>query len=474
MATAKVYIRLSKDEDGQTSTADQERECRKLAARLTISDIQVYCEEPGTSGFKDVVRPVFDDLIATLSPGDIVLAWALDRLTRKGMEQAGTILRRLEESGAHLITVSDGIDTRHDAGTDINVGIRAIMAREYSKSLSKNTKRGKETAAATGAWSGGRRSYGYAPDIDGKWRGPITLDETEAKVLDEIRRRYVSGERMLNIANDLNQRGIPTVDGSRWRPENMLSLLLNKRYIGLNNIGVAGTWPPIFTAAEREEVQAIRRQADRMKHWPTSPTGARTYLLTGFVYCSCGKLMRGGARRLRGKYQRRYVCHHCYILSRNAEPLELLVIEAIFFRLDTPELGKLLEHSDVPSDLIHNLTSEIEAKTSTLQRLLDDYTDGLLDRAEYARAKQRATAAKEAAEMRLHRELAQRTNLHINAGETVREWFEKATIENRRQLVALLVEKIVVKPSDTDRIKKADYWRGYRFRPEDVEVHWLA
>jgi DNA invertase Pin-like site-specific DNA recombinase len=234
MPIAKIYTRLSRDEAGQTSTQDQERECRRLADRLGISTIEVFGENPGTSGFKDVARPVFDRLMTDLAPGDVVLAWALDRLTRKGMEQAGQILRVLEERGARLVTVSDGIDTALDIGTDLNVGIRAIMAREYSKGISRNVKRGKATGAAAGKWSGGPRWYGFHDNPDGgKWQGPVAIDEAEAKILHEIRERYVDGERFLSIATDLNQRGIPTVRCHEWRAENMRVLVMNKRYAGV-------------------------------------------------------------------------------------------------------------------------------------------------------------------------------------------------------------------------------------------------
>jgi resolvase-like protein len=61
--TGKFYTRLSRDEVGQTSTADQERECRALARRLNIDQIEIFPEDPGTSAYKDVPRPVFDRLI---------------------------------------------------------------------------------------------------------------------------------------------------------------------------------------------------------------------------------------------------------------------------------------------------------------------------------------------------------------------------------------------------------------------------
>jgi DNA invertase Pin-like site-specific DNA recombinase len=354
MASAKIYTRLSRDEVGQTSTADQERECRALAMRLGISAIEMYCEEPGTSGFKDVARPVFDRLMTELSDSDVVLAWALDRLTRRGMEQAGQILRVLEERGARLVTVSDGIDTALDIGSDLAVGIRAIMAREYSKGISRNVKRGKATGAAAGKFAGGQRWYGYAGNPDGTWNGPAEIDEAEAKILHEIRDRYVAGERFLSIAVDLNQRGIPTVQGTEWRAENMLRLLTRKRYAGIrehHGVDYPAAWPAIFTAEEYAELIAARHQEHRMKTWPTGPSGYRRYLLTGFVYCHRGNKMVGCRATGHTNAIRRYKCRGientgrvvgCNSLYRSAEPIEIMVEQAVVYILDTSELAKML------------------------------------------------------------------------------------------------------------------------------------
>jgi site-specific DNA recombinase len=182
----------------------------------------------------------------------------------------------------------------------INVGIRAIMAREYSKGLSKNVKRGKETGAVSGKWGGGPRWYGYTLDPDGVCRGPKALDIAEAKILTEARDRYVAGESVSRIPDDFNARGIPTVTGKRWISENLLRLLLNKRYIGIrshNGAEYPGTWPAIFTAEQYAELDAARRTAERMRTWPGRPTGARTYLLSGFLECArCGGQLRGAWR----------------------------------------------------------------------------------------------------------------------------------------------------------------------------------
>jgi site-specific DNA recombinase len=237
---AKIYTRLSRDETNQTSTADQERECRRLAERLDIRDIEVFPEQPGTSAYKDVPRPVFDSLISGINKGDVILAWALDRLTRHGMEEAGKVLRILEERGARLITVSDGVDTQLDA--DINVGIRAIMARDYSKRISANVKRGKTSRAQRGEPNSSCRWYGYNDDR--------TINEDEAQILRQCYTWFVSGERMITIATRLNEMGLKTITGAEWRSGNLQKLLRNRRYIGFlthDEVEYRGSWDPIFT-----------------------------------------------------------------------------------------------------------------------------------------------------------------------------------------------------------------------------------
>lgn len=479
--TGKIYTRLSRDEEGQTSTADQERECRRLADRLGITDIKVYGEEPGTSGFKDVARPVFDDLLANLSSSDVVLAWSLDRLTRKGIVQAAKILERLEKTGARLLTVSDGIDTSTDHA-DIIVAVTASGGQKYSKQLSKNVRRGKETGAVAGKWGGGQRWYGYATDAAGIWRGPTTIDHAEAKVLREIRQRYVEGESFSAIARDLNQRGIPTVQGAQWQPHNIPRLVFNKRYAGVrvhHGAEYPAAWPAIFTMAEHAELQTARMVAERMKKWPSKPGGARTYLLTGFLHCPCGGRPRGNLRETRnGTKQRRYRCPACNGGARIADPLEHFITEALMFRYDTPDFGKLLQHSNASNDVIHSLTSELEA-VSLKQQQLDDYFfnpqpgEPALSRAQYARQSMALQAAQEAAESHLRAEMEKRTGIKLEAGQRLRDAWQTWDLAKRRQLVRLAIVKVVLKPSNTGGMKPADYYLGkWRFKPSDIAIEW--
>lgn len=104
---AVIYTRLSRARHGQTSTERQEQESQALAARLGVPVREVYAEAPGTSGYAAVRRPEFDRMLRELRPGDVIIAWALDRLGRRGMEETGRLLREVEERGARIVTVSD-------------------------------------------------------------------------------------------------------------------------------------------------------------------------------------------------------------------------------------------------------------------------------------------------------------------------------------------------------------------------------
>jgi hypothetical protein len=63
----------------------------------------------------------------------------------------------------------------------------------------------------------------------------------------------------------------------------------------------------------------------------------------------------------------------------------------------------------------------------------------------------------------------------LSAGPHVRQTWEAADIEWRRRVLGLLVEKVVINPSDISGMTKEQRFMGkWTFKPEDVEVIWRA
>jgi site-specific DNA recombinase len=91
----------------------------------------------------------------------------------------------------------------------------------------------------------------------------------------------------------------------------------------------------------------------------------------------------------------------CNSLYRSAEPIEIMVEQAVVYILDTPELAKLLGPGDQDGDIVGDVVAQVEAKRRKLDELVDDYAADLLDRAQFARAKQTAEAALRVAEAAL-------------------------------------------------------------------------
>jgi hypothetical protein len=60
----------------------------------------------------------------------------------------------------------------------------------------------------------------------------------------------------------------------------------------------------------------------------------------------------------------------------------------------------------------------------------------------------------------------------IPVGSRVRDAWEAGDSGWRRRLLALLVDKVVINPSDVTGMAKAQRWHGWVFKPEDIEVAW--
>lgn len=95
----------------RVSTSDQDPDLQRHAL-----------EQAGASIiFNDVIsgarakRPGLDQALAELQPGDSLAVWKLDRLGRSVRQLVDTI-HVIDEKGAHLVCLTQGIDTRTPGG----------------------------------------------------------------------------------------------------------------------------------------------------------------------------------------------------------------------------------------------------------------------------------------------------------------------------------------------------------------------
>src|ERR1035441_2609226 len=156
-----IYCRISQDRDERSESPErQEAMCRALIGSKGWIVAQVFTDRD-TSAYKKVKRPGLDALWKGLESGrfDAVCVWKLDRLTRRFVD-TGSVLSRLEQHGATLVSVVDNIDTSTPMGQAI-VGVLIAQAETESLNTSTRVKAARDSEAAQGKLHGGRRCFGY-------------------------------------------------------------------------------------------------------------------------------------------------------------------------------------------------------------------------------------------------------------------------------------------------------------------------
>ena len=134
----------------RVSTDDQDTAAQ--VAALTAAGCERIFREKASGGRWD--RPQLLQLLTHLRPGDVVVVWKLDRLSRS-LRDVLTLLEQLGEAGAGFRSVTEAIDTTTPAGRMMMHMVGAFAEFERAM-LRERTRAGVEAARQEGR-VGGRR-----------------------------------------------------------------------------------------------------------------------------------------------------------------------------------------------------------------------------------------------------------------------------------------------------------------------------
>ncbi len=233
---AVVYARYSSDLQRDSSIEDQIRLCRKRIEQQSWEYRHSYTDR-AISG-ASALRPTYQALLEDARRGafDIVVAEALDRLSRDQEDVAG-LLKRLRFAGVRLFTLAEG-----EIG-ELHVGLKGTMNALFLKDLADKTRRGLEGRVRQGR-SGGGLCFGYelAREHDARGepvRGGRKIKPAEAAVVRRIFAEFASGRSPRAIAQRLNAERIAGPKGRTWGPSTIYGnwrrgtgVLNNELYIG--------------------------------------------------------------------------------------------------------------------------------------------------------------------------------------------------------------------------------------------------
>ena len=509
--TVALYVRVSTPRQAQTQTIDQQLDRLRLRVQEcgeALPDDAIFRDD-GYSG-TTLQRPGLDALRDAVAAAavDRVLITAPDRLARKYVHQV-LLLEELERFGCVVEFLDRPMS--HDPNDQLLLQIRGAVA-EYERTLIvERMRRGRLAKLRSGTllpWT--RVPYGYGVDLDRpRDPGGVQIDAAAGAVIQEIFACYLEdGATLSRVAVALEQHGILTPHGRRhWSRATIRWILRNPVYLGqvyanrtqarparqrhspLQPVGQQGTtlevtprttWtlvttiPPLVSQERFDQTQAklAENQQRASRHTTTG-----TYLLRALVSCGvCGYACTGRCEKSRYAY---YLCAG-KTAGRPDHPdgrcparyIPVHALDDLVWR----DLCDVLTHPDSLAQGLERahagawLPQELQARRAQLkqgsqqlarqvERVGDAYQAGVMPLVEYRQRRQslddRLTALERQqrqleAQVDHHQAITQVMTTMNEFCQRVQQGLSQATFVQRRQLVDLLIDRVIVTEGDVE------------------------
>lgn len=155
---AALYVRVS---TGRQDTKNQIRQLEQYAAAKGLPIVRTYREtKPGWDPDREQLEKLYD--AGRRGEFNVVLIWALDRFSRRGIEATFGLVRRLEEYGVELVSLREEfLSTTDPRYRELMLSLLAWAARQEHLRLSERVKAGLERRRAQGKRLGAKREIRF-------------------------------------------------------------------------------------------------------------------------------------------------------------------------------------------------------------------------------------------------------------------------------------------------------------------------
>lgn len=254
---AAQYVRMSTDHQ-EYSTDNQRDAIRQFAEMAGYEIIKTY-EDAGRSGLNIEGRIGLQQLLADVEGGqagfDVVLVYDVSRWGRfQNIDESASYEFRCHVAGVRVEYCAEQFVNDGSIGSDVLKTLKRSMAAEHSRVLSVKVFAGQTRLIGMGFRQGGPAGFGLRRQLVDREGNPKSLlnrndhkslqtdrvilvpgPPEEVEIVREIYRRFVEDERSeVEIALDLNRKGVPTDLGRAWTRGTVHQVLINEKYIGNN------------------------------------------------------------------------------------------------------------------------------------------------------------------------------------------------------------------------------------------------
>lgn len=225
-----MYVRLSRAEEGDDDLLTHRNAMIEICEKYGWNYV-IYSEIGSGESIEKRAKMIelLEDIQEELF--DAVIVYDYDRLGRGGGSDQERVINSLKDSDTLVITVSPfeilNLNNERDEET---VEFKGFLARREYKMIKKRMEAGKKISQKMGKWTTGKAPYGY--DIHPQFK-KLVINEEQAKIFrNHIIEPYLRGYSSVEIAEELNNRGILTAKGQKWTARMILYAIKNKAYLG--------------------------------------------------------------------------------------------------------------------------------------------------------------------------------------------------------------------------------------------------
>jgi site-specific DNA recombinase len=507
-----IYVRVSTRHQTDTQTIEQQLDRLRThiqANGWSLPDENIFRDD-GYSG-ATLKRPGLDRLRdrAAAAEFDRILLTAPDRLARNYVHQV-LLIEELQRLGCQLEFLDRPMS--QDPHDQLLLQIRGAVA-EYERTLiAERMRRGRLSKYRAGSllpWT--RAPYGYRLHPE-RPRDPagVRVEPSEAAVVAEIFAEYLKdGASLIGVAKYLYAHHLPSPTGkARWGLTTLRGMLTNPAYTGqvfagrmsyhapkirrsaTHPIGQPHNsatpvprdeWIPVATIpaiVSAEHFDLVQTKLAENQSFARRHNTAHHYLLRALVSCGVCQLSCCGRTHPDGQYSY-YVCTGKAkpVQNRRDEKCPARFIPAA--QLDDlvwQDLCDLLQHPEAIAYALqrahgdHWLPQELQARQDNLRRgrtsleqqlsrLTDAYLSDVIPLPEYQRRRQDLDQRQAALDNQANQLRAQADRQKELAGlvthiedfcRRVQIGLDSATFEQRRQLVELLIDRVIVTDSEVE------------------------
>jgi DNA invertase Pin-like site-specific DNA recombinase len=149
---AAIYARVS-TADGRQEVENQLAELRRFATAQAWQIVTEYIDhESGSRADRAQLRRMFRD--AAQRRFDVVLVWALDRLTREGVPETFEYIKRLDSHGVQFVSFTEEHFRTTGPAGELMVAVAAWIAKQERLRISERVRAGLSRARTHGTRSG--------------------------------------------------------------------------------------------------------------------------------------------------------------------------------------------------------------------------------------------------------------------------------------------------------------------------------